>query len=110
MDLANHLVYNGRLQCGTETVALGRLSLPYLPQPSELETWLWHSLDPSHPVLFLNTDGYKEAREVLAGDQVTNPHEARLIALLVRELTEVRLASWNFTFSTTCQLLLTHLL
>lgn len=87
MELANHLVYKGKLQCGTESVARGRLNLS--PQPSDMEVWLRCGLDPAHPVLFLDTDGCRESREVMTRDQVTNPYEAKLVARLVWQLTEV---------------------
>jgi len=89
MDLANHLVYNGKLQCGTESVARGRLKVAIFPKACEKEAWLRHALDPSRPVLFLDTDRCKDAREELSGDQISNPHEARVVTRLVREFTQV---------------------
>ncbi len=91
MDLANHLVYNGKLQCGTESIAKGRLNMPFRPQPSKMDEWLWQSLDPDKPVLFLDTDSCQESQEMMTGGQVTNPYEAKLVALLVKELLEVRI-------------------
>ena len=89
MDLANHLVYNGKLQCGTEAVAKGQLNLTSIFPKACDEAWLQHALDPARPVLFLDTDKCRDAREELSRDQISNPHEARLVAQLVRKFVQV---------------------
>ena len=102
MDMANHLVYSDRLQCGSEAVAKARLDLPLLlqsPWPAcnadyvtaaeDIDVWLDRVLAPELPVLFLNTDECPEAREVITDDHICNTYQANLVAKLVTNLVEV---------------------
>ena len=108
MDVANHLIYNERLKCGSKEVAMRRLRLPLLQsRPSiskerdgwigkTLETlenheirWVEKVLDPQHPVLFLDTDNCTDAEEVTRGGQIHNVLEATLVAKLVTNLIKV---------------------
>lgn len=61
MSLSNKLVYDGKLECGSERVSKGKIDLPNLKelkleQEYSLETWLKEALDPNNPVCFLNTE------------------------------------------------------
>lgn len=57
-QLSNDIVYKGMLKCGTEEVRSQKLELPGFPNrlPSTEGDWLERSIDPSLPVIFLNTD------------------------------------------------------
>lgn len=61
MSLSNTLVYDGKLECGSERVSSAVAVLPKLEElklkweyPSE--AWLKETLDPNNPVCFLNTE------------------------------------------------------
>lgn len=90
MSLANTLVYNEGLQCGSDEVAMGRLHLPLFPSLSTQGGNLMERvLDPQLPVLFLDTDGCSDAREDIIGEQICNKWEAHLTAKLVTKLIKV---------------------
>lgn len=98
MNVVNTLVYNDRLQCGSEEVASGRLCLPLLPSPhtpglrgrcTEAEGWMVRVLAPQLPVLFLDTDGCRDGAESEVGGQICNNFEADLTARLVVKLMKV---------------------
>ena len=91
--VANSLVYDGRLQCGSEVVAMGRLHLP-LYQPHAALDWMDRLLDPQRPVIFVDTDGCAEAEEGVVGGQVCNMFEAKLVAKLLVKLRKVGLYGW----------------
>lgn len=65
MSLSNTLMYEGRLECGSERTASGLLALPHLETvQSELElcltrpedlAWIQAALLPNNPVCFLDT-------------------------------------------------------
>ncbi|KFQ76937.1 DNA replication ATP-dependent helicase/nuclease DNA2, partial [Phaethon lepturus] len=61
MSLSNMLVYEGKLECGSEKVSSATVDLPNLKKLNlELadasKTWLKEVLDPGTPVCFLNTE------------------------------------------------------
>ncbi|KFZ46581.1 DNA replication ATP-dependent helicase/nuclease DNA2, partial [Antrostomus carolinensis] len=61
MSLSNMLVYEGKLECGSEKVSNATVNLPNLKKlKMELadasKTWLKEVLDPDTPVCFLNTE------------------------------------------------------
>jgi len=62
-QLSNDIVYKGRLKCANDSVAKRRLTLDNFPNclPGEVDMnhWLYRAIDPSIPVLFLNTDKIK---------------------------------------------------
>lgn len=92
MNLSNALIYNNRLECGSEDIALATL---HLPNPSHLHTltshkeWLSTVLNPQAPVLFLNTDRCLAATEVSNGDQICNSFEASIVRQITHNLIEV---------------------
>jgi DNA replication ATP-dependent helicase Dna2 len=87
--LANHLVYDYRLQCGSLELAYSRLGNEYAPwfTASHSETgnmdpeacWLAAVLNPANSVLFLNTDAVPSGRETKFGNNIENNLEARMI-------------------------------
>ncbi len=88
MNLANKMIYNDRLQCGNEEVAMGTLKL--IPMEHDrVPQWMAMALDPHLPVLFLDTDQCSDAREVNTGGQVGNMFEAKLAASLILNLLKV---------------------
>lgn len=89
MAVSNSLVYNGRLQCGSDEVATGLLQLPCYPPPQGQRDWVDGILDPQLPVLFLDTDGCGNAAESLMGGQICNKFEANLLARLIIKLRKV---------------------
>jgi DNA replication ATP-dependent helicase Dna2 len=106
MLLSNRLIYNGRLKCGTESIANRTLSIPHLEaslaaqhyKPGSLPSstpwsicvqssgcWLRHALTPSRRCLFVNTDPLlPNSHDIVAGSRITNPLEARLTTLIVQ--------------------------
>ena len=86
MALSNHLIYDGRLQCGSDAVADQSLSLPVPPSPGlTASPWLHRVLDQTTKVLFLNTDTIP-AHESRVGELVQNVYEARIVSSIVRAL------------------------
>jgi DNA replication ATP-dependent helicase Dna2 len=91
MEIANTLIYNNRLKCGTPEVARSSLTLPHLhllPSPHlEGDTdWLRHALQPTSRVLFLNTDELHEATEEKQGGGIVNHTESLLLRLIVSSI------------------------
>ncbi|GAO46682.1 hypothetical protein G7K_0906-t1 [Saitoella complicata NRRL Y-17804] len=88
MLLSNTLVYDGRLKCGTESVAKRRLKVPDLSRLvlahasdatcTVLRCWLRDLLDDTYTAVFANTDQIP-AVEQKKGDRITNEAEALLI-------------------------------
>ncbi|GCB79900.1 hypothetical protein scyTo_0016059, partial [Scyliorhinus torazame] len=59
MSLSNKLIYEGKLECGSEQVATAILQLPKWSELVILglqDTWLQEALEPNKPVCFLNTE------------------------------------------------------
>uniref|UniRef100_A0A8B9SDU7 DNA replication ATP-dependent helicase/nuclease DNA2 n=1 Tax=Apteryx owenii TaxID=8824 RepID=A0A8B9SDU7_APTOW len=61
MSLSNTLVYEGKLECGSEKVSKATVNLPNLKQLKLVladfsKTWLKEVLEPDTPVCFLNTE------------------------------------------------------
>ncbi|NXG28910.1 DNA2 nuclease, partial [Dromaius novaehollandiae] len=61
MSLSNTLVYEGKLECGSEKVSKATVNLPNLKQlklelTDSSKTWLKEVLEPDTPVCFLNTE------------------------------------------------------
>ncbi|XP_028585253.2 DNA replication ATP-dependent helicase/nuclease DNA2 isoform X1 [Podarcis muralis] len=86
MSLSNNLVYNGKLECGSEKVSKAIVDLPNLKdlkldQKFSSETWLKETLDPNNPVCFLNTEKVP-APELTEKGGVSNMTEARLVLFL----------------------------
>ncbi|KAM4602916.1 DNA replication ATP-dependent helicase/nuclease DNA2 [Polymixia lowei] len=94
MSLSNSLMYDGRLECGSERTATALLSLPFLVSvQSELSTnseirpqqdlaWIQTALLPSNPVGFLDTSLVPALESVEQGG-VSNHTEAALIHILL---------------------------
>ncbi|KAF3905451.1 hypothetical protein ABW20_dc0103994 [Dactylellina cionopaga] len=100
MALSNHLVYDGRLKCGTEKVAHNSLRIPDIgalgnlhkmaPTPvvenmcgkSSTPCWIEDLLQENVKARFLNTD-LVAAPEERKGDRIYNPIEAELTRQLV---------------------------
>ncbi|KAI0225461.1 DNA replication endonuclease-helicase Dna2 [Massospora cicadina] len=100
MDVANLLVYQGALRCGTHAIATSALSLPHpaklrcpqlhdaacLSPAARSACWILHAVDPSTRVVFLDTDGVPGLDEK-SGDLTSNPTEVALTTQLVQALT-----------------------
>ncbi|XP_077997914.1 DNA replication ATP-dependent helicase/nuclease DNA2-like [Glandiceps talaboti] len=89
MDISNHLVYDGKLQCGDEQIAQRRLVLPgyqtykqNLQSTSSVLSWLPEVIEPNLPVCFLNTDKMQASHQKLHNSLV-NAVECRLVCLLL---------------------------
>ncbi|XP_010604064.1 DNA replication ATP-dependent helicase/nuclease DNA2 isoform X4 [Fukomys damarensis] len=90
MSLSNELTYEGKLECGSERVASGVITLPNFKDVKlELELyadysdslWLNGVFEPNNPVCFLNTDKVPAPEQVEKGG-VSNIIEAKLIVFL----------------------------
>ena len=59
-QLSNDIVYKGQLKCGDDLVAKRKLALDQFPRGLPMgvnqQHWLYRAIDPSRPVVFLNTD------------------------------------------------------
>jgi len=68
MAVSNALVYENRLQCGSEAVAQARLCFENSSRLNELcgdtyTSWVYHCLLPEHSVVFVNTDSIRNSAE-----------------------------------------------
>ncbi|KAJ7324266.1 hypothetical protein JRQ81_017286 [Phrynocephalus forsythii] len=86
MSLSNKLMYDGKLECGSERVSKGKIDLPnlkglILEHEYSSETWLKEALDPNNPVCFLNTEKIPAIEQTEKGG-VSNMTEARLVFFL----------------------------
>lgn len=108
MNVVNSLVYNERLQCGNDEVAMGHLHLPHLPtsnvRADGVEGWIRRILAPHLPVLFLDTDGCSGAKEDMIAGQICNRFEANLTARLVMRLIKVSYVAAQETNCLLCYL------
>lgn len=109
MLLSNTLIYNGRLKCGTPSIATKTLSIPDLENglaahhhnPTSLTSstptsiclqsnstcWLHRALSPQSRCLFLNTDPLlPTSRDIVTGSRITNPLEATLTTGIISTL------------------------
>jgi DNA replication ATP-dependent helicase Dna2 len=59
MEVSNTLIYDQRLICGSEDVAMGRLSLTPSLSYSQYTPWLIRCIEPEVPVVFVNTDNLR---------------------------------------------------
>ncbi|XP_063163620.1 DNA replication ATP-dependent helicase/nuclease DNA2 isoform X2 [Candoia aspera] len=85
MSLSNKLVYDGKLECGSEKVSKAVIDLPNLKklklEEYSSETWLKETLDPNNPVCFLNTEKVAAPEQTEKGG-ISNMTEARLVFFL----------------------------
>ncbi|XP_062832309.1 DNA replication ATP-dependent helicase/nuclease DNA2 isoform X1 [Anolis carolinensis] len=86
MSLSNKLVYDGKLESGSERISKAVIDLPKfkelkLEQQYPSKTWLKETLDPNNPVCFLNTEKIP-APEQIEKHGVSNMTEARLVLFL----------------------------
>ncbi|BDA50404.1 DNA replication ATP-dependent helicase/nuclease DNA2 [Coccomyxa sp. Obi] len=87
MAVANALVYNGELRCGSPAVAKASLQLPHLLPRTQLPQWLQQVLAPERQVLWLDTDGVP-GPETRAAEATTNATEAALADRIVQALAD----------------------
>ncbi|XP_069720229.1 DNA replication ATP-dependent helicase/nuclease DNA2 [Phaenicophaeus curvirostris] len=86
MSLSNMLVYEGKLECGSEKVSNATVNLPNLKKltlefADASKTWLKEVLDPDMPVCFLNTEKVPAPEHAEKGG-VSNVTEAKLVISL----------------------------
>lgn len=91
-QLSNDLVYDGALKCANDMVRNQVLSLTAFPESIQTE-WLRHALEPSSPVVFVNTDyndgsgtTYFQSLERTVGGKIINYSEVQLVRQIVRSL------------------------
>ncbi|CAF89197.1 unnamed protein product, partial [Tetraodon nigroviridis] len=85
MSLSNSLMYEGRLECGSERTATSLITLPLLPSVlPELGSlaWIQATLLPSNPVCFLDCSAVPALETVEQGG-ISNHTEAALIHKLL---------------------------
>uniref|UniRef100_A0A672Y999 DNA replication ATP-dependent helicase/nuclease n=1 Tax=Sphaeramia orbicularis TaxID=375764 RepID=A0A672Y999_9TELE len=94
MSLSNCLMYDGRLECGSERTASALLTLPFLlsvqselssysqTHPQHNLSWIQDSLLPTNPVCFLDCSMVPALESVEQGG-VSNQTEAALIRVLL---------------------------
>ncbi|XP_072334880.1 DNA replication ATP-dependent helicase/nuclease DNA2 isoform X1 [Scyliorhinus torazame] len=91
MSLSNKLIYEGKLECGSEQVATAILQLPKWSELVILglqDTWLQEALEPNKPVCFLNTEKVP-APETDEQCGLSNLTEAELVYCLTTVLLKV---------------------
>lgn len=88
MALSNALVYDGRLECGNDSVARAALTVARDACPP----WLSDVLDPVRPAVFVNTDAMN-AIESRADTLVENRAEAAWIVSMSEALIQANVAS-----------------
>uniref|UniRef100_A0A8C9EI47 DNA replication ATP-dependent helicase/nuclease n=1 Tax=Pavo cristatus TaxID=9049 RepID=A0A8C9EI47_PAVCR len=86
MSLSNKLVYEGKLECGSEKVSNATANLPNLKMlklelADASKTWLKEVLEPDKPVCFLNTEKVPAPEHTEKGG-VCNVTEAKLVFFL----------------------------
>ncbi|XP_032047006.1 DNA replication ATP-dependent helicase/nuclease DNA2 [Aythya fuligula] len=86
MSLSNMLVYEGKLECGSEKVSNATVNLPNLKKlklelADTSKTWLEEVLEPDKPVCFLNTEKVPAPEHAEKGG-VYNVTEAKLVFFL----------------------------
>uniref|UniRef100_A0A8C6JDN2 DNA replication ATP-dependent helicase/nuclease n=1 Tax=Melopsittacus undulatus TaxID=13146 RepID=A0A8C6JDN2_MELUD len=86
MSLSNMLMYEGKLECGSEKVSNATVNLPNLIKleldlADASKTWLKNVLDPGTPVCFLNTEKVPAPEHAEKGG-VSNMTEAKLVLFL----------------------------
>ncbi|KAI9644540.1 DNA replication endonuclease-helicase Dna2 [Ciborinia camelliae] len=109
MALSNTLIYNGRLKCGSDSVATRKIIIPEMDalkahhhtpssiihsiqrsiclEPKKGRCWLRDLLDPDVTVAFVDTDGLGDvARESEKGKRTVNDVEAKIVTQLVTSL------------------------
>ena len=97
MSLCNHLVYDGRLNCGSKLVANSQFQLPrQISWATNLHhasdgcvgnCWLGHVLNPQNSVVFCDTD-VVPAAEVKHGQFIDNPVEAHIISQILKSIVD----------------------
>ncbi|GAA6046645.1 hypothetical protein JCM3770_003094 [Rhodotorula araucariae] len=85
MLLSNKLVYADQLRVGAADVGSRKLELPQRDKADGMEPWLREVIDPSHTVLFVDTDALP-ARERRQGSLIDNELEAQLVKQTVSAL------------------------
>ncbi|KAL2303290.1 hypothetical protein Nmel_010755, partial [Mimus melanotis] len=86
MSLSNMLVYEGKLECGSEKVSNATVNLPNLKKlkldlGDASKTWLKEVLDPDTPVCFLNTEKVPAPEHAEKGG-ISNVTEAKIVLFL----------------------------
>nr|XP_006125342.1 DNA replication ATP-dependent helicase/nuclease DNA2 [Pelodiscus sinensis] len=87
MSLSNKLIYEGKLECGSEKVSKATVNLPNLKNlelelfADSSETWLKETLEPNNPVCFLNTEKVPAPEQAEKGG-VSNMTEAKIVLFL----------------------------
>jgi DNA replication ATP-dependent helicase Dna2 len=107
--LSNDLVYSGTLKCANDTVRSQQLTLPNFGNKATQSEWLRRAVDPSIPVVFLDTDGVHSTStptdkvivpEVALertsargeGGSIVNDTEAKLVSVVVDTLASAGLS------------------
>ena len=97
-NLCNDIVYKGALMCGNELTATNILKLSNFPRGvphlkdqaistnTASKHWLFHAIQPSSTVLFLNTDGMNEQTDHLAEDMESTTSLQNLIPNLEEKI------------------------
>uniref|UniRef100_A0A8C3NI57 DNA replication ATP-dependent helicase/nuclease n=1 Tax=Geospiza parvula TaxID=87175 RepID=A0A8C3NI57_GEOPR len=86
MSLSNMLVYEGKLECGSEKVSNATVNLPNLKKlkldlGDASKSWLKEVLDPDTPVCFLNTEKVPAPEHAEKGG-ISNVTEAKIVLFL----------------------------
>lgn len=113
-QISNDMIYGGLMKCANESVSARCLDLPGFPEnvPESISTivpsnaWLKQAVDPSNPVVFVNTDadGVDSASRPVfqslerrlgghgSGGSLVNDSEAALVRIVVGSLISCGLA------------------
>lgn len=93
-QISNDIIYDGALKCANESVRHRKLDLVGFSCP--VSPWLEHVLDPSLPVVFVNTDTQtntptfasapRELEETIGHGSIVNKVEKTISETIVRRL------------------------
>ncbi|XP_052242582.1 DNA replication ATP-dependent helicase/nuclease DNA2-like [Dreissena polymorpha] len=94
MKLSNSLVYEGRLQCGSEAVATQALTIPHPHMACQViagSAWMRQVLDVqlTSSVVFLNTEKLSASHSKVQGGGFRNETEANIVNHVIKGFAHV---------------------
>lgn len=84
--LANHLTYEGKMECGEGNKNQTLLSVHQNWKSSESQVWLNDAIDPAKTITFIDTSEKLGLENKIEGRGYTNPTEVQIVKYLVKRL------------------------
>ena len=79
--LANHMTYEGQLECGNEQVSNQKISMP---PPCQGDEWAKVICDEAKPVIFFDTSSCSDMCEAAVDNGVINRGEASIVLSIIQ--------------------------